>query len=82
MDRKQIYNEIRSLGLQEEVVKTFGKNYTQCSNVDLLSIINSVKNSIEEVKNKSCFCAFDKLIEILQRKRILLNSEVQEIMAL
>ena len=81
MDRKQIYNEIRSLDLQEEVVKTFGKNYTQCSNVDLLSIINSVKNSIEEVKNKSCFCAFDKLIEI-QRKRILLNSEVEEIMSL
>lgn len=82
MDRKQIYNEIRSLGLQEEVVKTFGKNYTQCSNVDLLSIINSIKDSKKAVENKSCFCAFDKLIEILQRKRILLNSEVQEIMSL
>ena len=55
MDRKQIYNEIRSLDLQEEVVKTFGKNYTQCSNVDLLSIINSIKDSKKAVENKSCF---------------------------
>lgn len=77
MDRKQLYNEIISLGLQDEVKSTYGKNYTNCNNAQLQDVIDNVCKS---TPSKTGICAFQKLVEILAKKKILLKSEVNTIM--
>ena len=76
MNRKQLYNEITSLDLQDEVKARFGRNYTQCTNDDLAKLIKEVHTSMA----KSCDCAFNRLVEILAKKKILLKSEIDTIM--
>lgn len=39
MTRMEAYQAIKSMGLQAECVKRFGKNYTMCKTVDLISLI-------------------------------------------
>lgn len=39
IDRAEVYNRIRNLGLQEVCKRTLGRNYTQCSTNDLLHLI-------------------------------------------
>ena len=39
MERNEIYAKIKELNLQEEVKRTYGKNYTQVGNSDLEKII-------------------------------------------
>ena len=39
MERSEIYAKIKELNLQEEVKKTYGKNYTQVGNSDLEKVI-------------------------------------------
>lgn len=40
--RKEVYDKITELGLQDECKKRFGRNYTQCTTTDLLSLIEEV----------------------------------------
>lgn len=37
--RQELYSMIKELGLQEEVQKTFGRNFTQVKNKDLQQTI-------------------------------------------
>lgn len=78
MNRKQLYNEITSLGLQEEVKSRYGKNYTQCTNEQLKAVADSAIAGLEPVGARGS-SAFDKLVEILAKKNILLKSEVEKI---
>lgn len=83
MNRKQLYNEITSLGLQEEVKSKYGKNYTMCSNADLQKVIDEVHKGLDKLHkggfgvNCGSIC---KLVDILAKKKILLKSEVEAIM--
>ncbi len=83
MNRKQLYNEITSLGLQEEVKSRYGKNYTQCSNADLQKVVDEVHAGLDKLHsggfgvNYGSIC---KLVDILAKKKILLKSEVEAIM--
>lgn len=93
MNRKELYKQITSLGLQDEVKATYGKNYTQCTNAQLATIVSGATKLLDEatkpvgksrkmesvpaVVNPS---SFQKLVEILSRKKILLKSEVDAIM--
>lgn len=83
MNRKQLYNEITSLGLQEEVKSRYSKNYTQCSNEDLQKVVDEVHKGLDKLHkggfgvNCGSIC---KLVEILAKKKILLKSEVESIM--
>lgn len=49
--RKEVFNKITELGLQNECKKRFGKDYTHCTTADLLSLIEGAKgvNKKEEV---------------------------------
>lgn len=80
MNRKQLYNEITSLGLQEEVKSRYGKNYTQCSNEILQKLVDEVHKVLNEAHARKQQYNFNKLIEILAKKKILLKSEVNAIM--
>lgn len=79
MNRKQLYNEITSLGLQEEVKSRYGKNYTMCSNADLQKLVDKVHKGLNET-HAGTSNSFNKLVEILAKKKILLKSEVNAIM--
>lgn len=76
MNRKQLYNEITSLKLQEEVKNRYGKNYTQCTNEQLNTVITEVHKSMPTEVASS----FQKLVDILAKKKVLLKSEVSAIM--
>ena len=93
MNRKELYAKVKELNLQEKIKEQFGENYTRVSNAELALIIanykkvekpkNETKVSISKVAKesteatKSCKC--DKLIEVLKKKHILLNSEIDYI---
>lgn len=57
MSRVEAYAEIKKKGLQDACVKKYGKNFTQCSTADLISLINTIgtvpapkaEKSVEEV---------------------------------
>ena len=77
MKRKELYNEIKSLGLQDEVKAVTGDNYTRASNEQLKAIID---NAVEGLKcSNENNSALNKLVEILAKKKILLKSEVNAI---
>lgn len=83
MNRKQLYNEITSLGLQDEVKARYGKNYTQCSNTDLQKVVDEVHKDLDKLHSGGCGLNCDsicKLVDILAKKKILLKSEVDAIM--
>lgn len=87
MNREQIYDEIKNLGLKDEVKKRYGKNYTQCSNIILLNLIKEVTKDLENNKDvakvPTCNCVCKplyKLIAALTKKKILLKSEINAIM--
>lgn len=83
MNRKEIFAKVRELNLQEEIEKKYGDNYTRVSNTKLEAIIanHTVKAPTTERVEGDCSkgCKCDKLIEILKKKHILLDSEVSYI---
>lgn len=77
MSRKELYAKVKELNLQEEIKKKYGDNYTRVGNTELEAIITNHIATTREVKgscDKGCKC--DKLIEVLKKKHILLDSEV------
>lgn len=50
MSRADVYNIIKSRGLQDACKEKFGKNFTQCSTVALMELVNSSDTSKEEEK--------------------------------
>ena len=97
MERKEAYEQIKKLGLQEECKKQFGKNFTQCKTSELEYLIDRflVKEAGTEVvaeakttKATTEFAAnteepkdcFYKLLAILRKRHILLESDIKEIL--
>lgn len=81
MTRKELYEQIKYLGLQDEVKKLTGDNYTRATNSQLELIVKKAITKVKPPTNTLTKCtALNKLIEILTKKKILLKSEVNEIM--
>ena len=92
MERKEAYEQIKKLGLQEECKKQFGKNFTQCKTSELEVVIKA--NKVEDgTKVKTTKAAskttikigesgdsFSKLLAILRKRHILLESDIKEIL--
>lgn len=79
MNRKEIYAQIVKLNLQAKVVEKYGKNYTNCKTEDLKAI---VVNTTKKVVKKTTCCSDKKmkaLLDILQKKHLLLASEIETI---
>lgn len=92
MTRKELYRKIKELNLQDEVKKVYGDNYTRVGNIELAHIIQSAQLASNIAKNitkkdkvkdqnleliNNCKC--DKLIKVLKKKHILLDSEIMYI---
>ena len=92
MERKEAYEQIKKLGLQEECKKQFGKNFTQCKTNELEAVIKTVKaggeTKVKPTKATTEFTAnteepkspFSKLLDILMRRHLLLEADVNEIL--
>lgn len=80
MTRKELYNEIISLDLKEEVKVRFGKNYTNVSTKDLQKVVDETYETLNESATRVVCNAVTKLVEILGKKNILLKSEIDIIM--
>ena len=92
MERKEAYEQIKKLGLQEECKKKFGKNFTQCKTSELEVIIRVAKVGVgTKVKTTKAASkttikigepkgSFNKLLDILKKRHILLESDVKEIL--
>lgn len=80
MNRKELYEKVKELNLQEEIKKKYGNNYTRVSNSELEATITKytiktpTTKGVKNSRDKECRC--DKLIEVLKKKHILLDSEV------
>ena len=85
MSRKEIYAKVKELNLQEEIKKKYGDNYTRVDNTELEAIIAehtakaTTTGGVKSSCDKGCKC--DKLIEVLKKKHILLDSEITYINA-
>ena len=92
MERKEAYEQIKKLGLQEECKKKYGKNFTQCKTSELEAVIKAFKVGVgtkvktTEVTTKTATKtveskdSFNKLLDILKKRHILLESDVKEIL--
>ena len=92
MERKEAYEQIKKLGLQEECKKKFGKNFTQCKTSELEAVIKAFKVRVgakvktTEAASKTTIKigesegSFNKLLAILKKRHILLESDVKEIL--
>ena len=50
MNRKELYLEINSLGLRDEIKAIFNKNYTNVSSKDLEAVVVKAKEALNPVK--------------------------------
>lgn len=99
MERKEAYEQIKKLGLQEKCKVQFGKNFTQCKTNELEYIIDSFnKNKVKDVtevgtevkptkattkataKTEEPKDSFYKLLAILRKRHILLESDIKNIL--
>ena len=80
MDRKELYERIKSNNLEEKIKKEFGRNFTQVSSKDLEKVVVAAEAAKVRKPVKHNCDTTKKLVEILQKKRILLNSEVDYIL--
>ena len=92
MERKEAYEQIKKLGLQEECKTLYGKNFTQCKTSELEVVIKTAKVGVGvEVKATKATTeavtkteepkdAFYKLLAILRKRHILLESDIKEIL--
>ena len=92
MERKEAYEQIKKLGLQEECKKKFGKNFTQCKTSELEAVIKAFKVGVgakvkitkaaskTTIKIGESRDSFNKLLTILRKRHILLESDVKEIL--
>ena len=85
MNRKELYLEINSLGLRDEIKAIFNKNYTNVSSKDLEAVVVKAKEALNPVKyvipkSVTSNKILKRLIEVLSKKNILLKSEVNYIL--
>lgn len=52
ISRAEIYDTIKSMNLQGECVRRYGKNFTMCKTVDLLALIEENKNKATKAEEK------------------------------
>ena len=45
MSRSEVYNAIKSMGLQDACVKRFGKNFTMCKTANLIALVEDSKDA-------------------------------------
>lgn len=93
MTRKELYQAIKDVHIEEDIRKTYGRNFTQCTNAQLEEacrkwskdskkehVVSSVAAPKDKLVVKEGSGMLTRLLETLKKKRILLNSEFEYIL--
>lgn len=79
--RAALYDTIEELGLKNLCIEVYGKNFTQCKNSELMSLIEDAQTK----HNCECNCDFDvaeafkRLIEVLVEGEFITDTDVDHI---
>lgn len=76
--RQALYDSIKELGLQEEVVARYGRNFTQCKNDELLAIIEEAQ-AAAPTSSSNIEEAFDALLDILENTAVVSGAHIKKV---
>ena len=79
--RAALYDAIEELGLKDTCVAVYGKNFTQCKNSELMSLIEEAQSKAAEA-GAPVEMALRKLIDILEEDDTLYAEDADEIRAI
>lgn len=79
--RQALYETIEEMGLRDACINTYGKNFTQCKNSELMALIEDAQEAEEECgcNCKNVASAFHLLLDCLEDEDILDSNEVAQI---
>lgn len=80
--REALYDAIEELGLKEACISTYGKNFTQCKNSELMSLVEEAQHAAAEVGTPNLEAAFRKLVDVLENDDVLYCEDADEIRAI
>lgn len=80
--RQALYDAIDELGLKDACVSTYGKNFTQCKNSELMALIEQAQEAAANNGGDNVVVeALLKLVEILEDGEVILSREADEVRA-
>ena len=80
--RQALYDAIDELGLKDACVSTYGKNFTQCKNSELMALIEQAQEAAANNSGDNVVVeALLKLVEILEDGEVILSREADEVRA-
>ena len=78
--RQALYDAIDELGLKDACVSTYGKNFTQCKNSELMTLIEQAQEaSANNGSDNFVVDAILKLVEILEDDDVIFSSDADEV---
>lgn len=80
--REALYAAVEELGLKDACVSTYGKNFTQCKNSELMSLIEEAQTAAAQQAAPVVEMALRKLIDVLQEDDTLYIEDADEIRAI
>ena len=82
--RQALYDAIVELGLQEAVIAKYGKNFTQCKNSELMTIVEEAQAAHSEAPAanvENVEKAIDLLVSILEDETLIDNRQAESVRA-
>lgn len=77
--RQALYDTIKELGLEAACQSTYGRNFTQCKNSELMSLIEEAQEALNTTSTSNLEQAFNLLLDILVDNEAIYSSEAQEV---
>lgn len=80
--REALYAAVEELGLKDACISVYGKNFTQCKNSELMSLIEEAQAATAQQAAPVVEMALRKLIDVLQEDDVLYIEDADEIRAI
>lgn len=80
--RQALYDAIKELGIESVCITVYGRNFTQCKNSELMSLIEETEAARQTVAPESNVAkALDLLVSILEEDYTISNAEAEAVRA-
>lgn len=76
--RQALYDTLEEMGLKDEVLRVYGKNFTQCKNSELMAVIEDAQKSVFEGED-NVERALRLLVDILEEDMVLFGADADKI---
>lgn len=80
--RQALYDAIDELGLKEACISTYGKNFTQCKNSELMALVEDAQAALAETPKGNLEAAFRKLVDVLEEDGTLYEEDAEAVRAI